>query len=76
MKKFIKLKISGTAKLCWAEEVKFEFGIHFLGQKGQKSEKRKKNAKSVLTNFEKDSGHRELKFSHFIISSISRNFVS
>ncbi len=42
MKKFIKLKISGTAKLCWAEEVKFEFGIHFLGQKGQKSEKRKK----------------------------------
>ncbi len=35
MKKFIKLKISGTAKLCWAEEVKFEFGIHFLGQKSQ-----------------------------------------
>ncbi len=38
MKKF---KISGTAKLCWAEEVKIEFGINFLGQKGKKSEKQK-----------------------------------
>ncbi len=33
MKKIIKTKRKSTPKLCWAEEVKFEFGGRFGGQK-------------------------------------------
>ncbi len=33
---FIKFKISGTPKLCWTGQVKFEFQGHFKGQEGQK----------------------------------------
>ncbi len=36
--KFIKLKISGTPKLCWADQVKIEFGDHLGGQKAQKTD--------------------------------------
>ncbi len=36
--KFIKLKISGTPKLCWADQVKFEFWGHLEVKKGQKRE--------------------------------------
>ena len=33
---FMKLKISGTPKLCWADQVKFEFWGHLEVKKGQK----------------------------------------
>ncbi len=32
-KKIIELKRSGTPKLCWADQIKFEFGGHFGGKK-------------------------------------------
>ena len=32
----MKLKRSGTPNLCWADQVKYEFGGHFGGQKAQK----------------------------------------
>ncbi len=34
--KFMKLKIVDTPKLCWADQVKFEFQGHLKGQKGLK----------------------------------------
>ena len=33
---FIELKISGTPKLCWVDQVKSEFQSHFKVQKGHK----------------------------------------
>ena len=36
MKKIMKTKRKSTPKLCWADQVKFDFGGRFGGQKGQK----------------------------------------
>ena len=49
-KKFIKTKRSGTPKLCWADQVKLEFGGLFGGQKAHKRKKRK-NQQNLFGHF-------------------------
>ncbi len=51
VQKIIKWKRSGTPKLCWADQVKFEFWRHFEGQKSKKRKIAKKTAKSILAIF-------------------------
>ena len=60
-KKIIKLKRLGTSKLCWADQVKSEFGGHFGGQKEQKV-KLWKTDKLFLAIFGKTVSHKGLKF--------------
>ena len=47
----MKLKRLGTPKLCWVDQVKFELGGHFGGQKTQKREIAKKTYKLFLALF-------------------------
>ena len=51
----------GIPKFCWADQVKFEFGGHFGGQKSQKRKSRKID-ESVFAIFDKTVGHKGLKF--------------
>ena len=59
----MKTKRSGTPKLCRTDQVKFEFGGHFVGQKRQKREYCEK------------PGNRFLQFLAKVLVTSSLNFA-
>ncbi len=64
----MKLKRSGTPKLCWADQVKFELGGHFVGQKRQKQKKPRKTGKSYLAIFGKKYWSYRAQILHRVLS--------